>query len=90
MKPQLRAQALERDGGRCQPARLGLPGTYCKDVRDERGTDKNASRIHVHHIWPLSQGGTDTLDNLVTLCRGHHGDAHRQLRTHFIVAMAAR
>jgi 5-methylcytosine-specific restriction endonuclease McrA len=28
--------------------------------------------LAVHHIVPLEQGGTNQLDNLVTVCRAHH------------------
>lgn len=30
----------------------------------------------VHHLKPTSKGGTDDLDNLVTLCVGCHHDEH--------------
>lgn len=30
----------------------------------------------VHHIWPVSQGGTPVAENLVTLCRSCHVVAH--------------
>ena len=33
------------------------------------GTDK---QLEVHHIVPLSEGGTNDLDNLVTLCKACH------------------
>lgn len=32
--------------------------------------------LEVHHMRPVDQGGDDTLDNLVVLCRACHGDAH--------------
>jgi 5-methylcytosine-specific restriction endonuclease McrA len=34
--------------------------------------------LSVHHIVPARQGGSDELDNLVTLCRLHHGLAERR------------
>jgi 5-methylcytosine-specific restriction endonuclease McrA len=34
--------------------------------------------LHAHHVIPLSRGGTNTLDNLVTLCRDCHRLAHRR------------
>ncbi len=40
--------------------------------------------LDVHHIVPLSRGGTNHLDNLVTLCRRCHTGVHphmEQLRT---------
>lgn len=50
-------------------------------VRDEgRCTFKNCGEtkwIEVHHRLPLSQGGTHSLLNLVTLCQSHHRLLHR-------------
>jgi 5-methylcytosine-specific restriction enzyme A len=34
-----------------------------------------SGRLEVHHIVPLEQGGTNQLDNLVTVCRAHHEKA---------------
>ena len=28
--------------------------------------------VHAHHIIPLSQGGTDDPENLISLCAAHH------------------
>ena len=36
-----------------------------------------AGRLEIHHIIPLSQNGTNDLENLETLCRGCHIEAHR-------------
>ena len=36
-----------------------------------------AGALEVHHRRPVHQGGDDTADNLATLCRGCHQDAHR-------------
>ena len=33
--------------------------------------------LEVHHVWPLEQGGTNELRNLVTLGRAHHEQAER-------------
>jgi predicted restriction endonuclease len=32
--------------------------------------------VEVHHLKPRSLGRSDTLENLVTLCRIHHADRH--------------
>lgn len=31
--------------------------------------------LHVHHIRPRSEGGSNDLSNLIVLCRNHHADA---------------
>lgn len=36
--------------------------------------------LAVHHRVPLEQGGTNALDNLLTLCRAHHEQAERAAR----------
>jgi hypothetical protein len=52
-----RTRVLERDQHRCSGRFLG---GECSAVLD------------VHHIVPRSEGGTDELDNLLTLCHKHH------------------
>ena len=39
-----------------------------------RGCKSKAYRIH--HIKPVSEGGTNVGSNLVVLCANHHTDAH--------------
>lgn len=53
-----RAAALVRDGQRCTVSRL--LGGPCRGP------------LHVHHITPLSEGGSHALDNLGTACAYHH------------------
>jgi hypothetical protein len=36
----------------------------------------SGGRLHVHHIIPRSNGGTDHVDNLKTLCPDCHADKH--------------
>jgi len=36
--------------------------------------------LHVHHIVPLSKGGTNNLSNLRTLCSSCHGKLHPHMR----------
>ena len=33
--------------------------------------------MDVHHLQPRSEGGKNTLENLITLCTAHHRAAHR-------------
>lgn len=54
----LRELVLERDGARCTVARF--LGGQCHRTLD------------VHHIIPRSEGGTDELENLATVCHAHH------------------
>ena len=55
----VRRAALERDGYRCvECVEQGLGG---------------AGKLEVHHVKPLYEGGLPyALDNLKTLCVGHH------------------
>jgi len=36
--------------------------------------------LDIHHIKPRSEGGQDTIDNLITLCSGHHRFLHETMR----------
>lgn len=40
--------------------------------------------VEIHHIQPLSYGGDHSLENLVTLCSGHHKAAHFKFGAHQI------
>jgi 5-methylcytosine-specific restriction endonuclease McrA len=49
-------------------------GWQCRHCKDRNG-------LHAHHVIYRSEGGSDTMDNLITLCaqchRAHHdGDLH--------------
>ena len=35
-----------------------------------------SKRLHLHHITPLSQGGSNKENNLILLCEKHHEDEH--------------
>lgn len=52
LPPRIRYEVLERDGYACQ---------YC-------GAKAPAVTLHVDHIVPVADGGTDDLSNLVTAC----------------------
>lgn len=54
-----------RDEGRCQT--FDMEGKQCDEKR----------WLHIHHIQPRSKGGTDTPDNLITICSFHHRMFHR-------------
>ncbi len=54
MTPKMRFEVLRRDGFKCQ---------YCG-----KG-DEEAKQLHVDHIHPISKGGDNSMDNLITACR---------------------
>lgn len=58
-------QIRVRDQAQCQATRPG--GGVCGEKR----------WIDLHHIIPVSQGGTNAPENLTTFCRAHHREHHR-------------
>lgn len=61
--PKARADRLALDDHRCQANLYGVM-TVC----DFSPTGE----LEVHHRLPRGRGGRNDLDNLVTLCPGHH------------------
>lgn len=61
ISPQLRNEILERNGYMCQ-----LCGAVPGD-QDPFNSERKV-RLHIDHIIPLSQGGTNENDNLRVLC----------------------
>jgi 5-methylcytosine-specific restriction endonuclease McrA len=60
----IKRSVLQRDKGQCQ-------------ARDPKGNLCGQRRwVDVHHIHPLSMGGTHAFDNLIVLCQGHHKLVH--------------
>lgn len=61
ISPQLRNEILERNGFTCQlcGAGAGDPDPF---------NPNRKVRLHIDHIKPISQGGTDDKDNLRVLC----------------------
>jgi len=43
-----------------------------------------AVAVDIHHIVFKSQGGTDTIDNLIALCRDCHDCSHGKVKDNFI------
>ena len=56
----LRLACLMRDGFKCQKPK-------CKHI---------TKSLHAHHIVPRSEGGADTITNLITLCKKCHSELH--------------
>jgi hypothetical protein len=57
-----------RDKGKCQAVQPD--GSICGQSR----------WVHFHHIQPVSHGGENTVENLITLCSSHHKLWHSQPR----------
>jgi 5-methylcytosine-specific restriction endonuclease McrA len=60
-----------------------VPGTYAYGRREALKRDRRACRIcgftlalNVHHVTPRAEGGTNDLDNVITLCPNHHAMVH--------------
>lgn len=68
-----RLDVYERDGGRCRAC--GIPTHMVVAFCPDRGCD---ACYHCSHVIPKTQGGRDTLDNLVVLCRRHSLDCGDQ------------
>jgi len=49
----------------------------CRNCGQKGGPYGN-TELHAHHIKPISQGGSHSYDNLVTLCRACHQEQHSQ------------
>lgn len=43
------------------------------------GFERRSRTLHVHHITPLKEGGTNKVENLATLCNICHREEHRRL-----------
>jgi hypothetical protein len=73
----LKNQVLIRDQGQCQE-RDFLDESTTSDTEISRDSNicGDSRWLDVHHIIPVSRGGKNTLENLVTLCRGHHALEH--------------
>ena len=54
-------------------AALERDGYECSNCSDY-------GKVHVHHIVPLSKGGTNNLKNLITLCEGCHKKLHPHMK----------
>lgn len=62
--------ARDRDGYTCQSC----------GVEVSRRSQDQAADYEVHHLIPAAAGGSDTLENLVTLCEKCHNRAHWKMK----------
>ncbi len=65
---------------RCREKVIKRDRVRCKDCGfTPRGIYGNAhSWLEVHHIIPLSDGGSNSLENLITLCKKCHIKRHNR------------
>lgn len=66
----IRQQVYARDNWLCQDC-----GRKCKNTADSRNDGK--AKIQAHHLIARRDGGTDDLENLVTLCMSCHHKRER-------------
>lgn len=66
-RDKVRFLALQRDNYTCQ---------QCHEIRGQN----SRTRLHVHHVVSKGLGGTDELDNLITLCSQCHHKTHKAER----------
>jgi len=64
-----KSKVKQRDNYRCQ---------ICGDYHGKRYNTGVTVEVHAHHIIPKSEGGTNTPDNLTTLCDFCHDVVHPQ------------
>lgn len=69
--PDVVAERLYLSKGKCWRCKKDAPFRRLRD---------NEPYLEVHHVRPLSNGGTDTLDNTVALCPNCHALIHDELR----------
>jgi hypothetical protein len=50
---------------------LGNECIYCKSIKN----------LHIHHIIPLADGGSNTMYNVELVCSSCHLDLHKQLNS---------
>lgn len=78
----IRTMVLARDNCTCQFHKLGLPEleTCTHDTPSRR-----VRNLQAHHKKQVEFGGSNDLDNLITLCFEHHCLIHPHLR--FMVSL---
>jgi hypothetical protein len=52
--------------------------SQCMHVDDDGKRCQERRFLHLHHIKPVKEGGTNHIDNLVVFCSGHHRAHHHQ------------
>lgn len=62
---EVRNYVLSRSKGNCE---------WCGEAGFK--TSSGSLYLETHHIQPLSENGSDTVDNVIALCPNHHREAH--------------
>ena len=70
IKDDVRVAVLTRDSFRCQYEGCGW-------TQSEARPDDPRRNVELHHIQHHRHGGSNTADNLITLCNVHHDVVHR-------------
>jgi hypothetical protein len=65
----IRVKVLERDNFRCQ---------CCGWSSTEQKKEDPRTLIELHHIEHHSEGGSNNIENLITLCNVHHDQVHKR------------
>ncbi len=71
-----RAAARGRAYRRLRKLALRRDAFICQDCASQR------NRLECHHLTPLCMGGTNVLDNLLTLCVRCHRKRHKSWRAY--------
>ncbi len=82
-------QAAPPHGTNLRPTRVPIPANLLHQVRlrdqgrctytHENGRKCSQTRwLEIHHRIPVSRGGENSLENLITVCRAHHGWIHQE------------
>jgi 5-methylcytosine-specific restriction endonuclease McrA len=66
--------AIKRDKHTCQQCGIKEDWKFYKESL------RNVSNLHIHHIIPRCMGGSNKIDNLITLCEECHKEEHARLR----------
>ena len=74
--PEIRKWVLQRDGHQCT-------NTW-QDAYGNWNRCPNIDHLHVDHVIPKSKGGTDTADNLRTLCERCHSSRHPHMMQQYV------
>lgn len=89
MRPRTRTFIQRKANGVSKIRRADYKSTWAETARAVKQRDGyrckgcgSTDSLEVHHVIPLSRGGTNHKTNLITLCEKCHKKRHRHLRGH--------